>query len=95
MAAAEPKDEACKLCTRCDGRAPLSVEGAEAEEADALAAHVERLVQERDSGRRLSRSRLDPLEWEGILIWDMIVKAHERAHQARVAQLFEALLMTR
>jgi hypothetical protein len=92
MAAAEPREEACKLCTRCDGRAPLSVDGAEVEEAGALAAHIERLVQERDSGRRLSRSLLDPLEWEMIVVWDSLVKAYERAHQARVTQLFEALL---
>ena len=52
---------------------------------------VERLVQERDAGRQLELEALTDWEWDGVLVWDAHVKAHEIAHRQRVAWLFERM----
>ena len=66
----------------------ISVSG---DDVERLVNYVERLVSERASGRRLVLSELDPLIWEGIVIWDQSVAAHERAHQSRIADICEMI----
>ena len=81
-------------CARCRGNAPLecATEGKSDDEVTAMVANIERLARERDTCGSLDVSEIDAEEFECLLIWDAAVKAHERAHQARTAQLFEWLV---
>jgi hypothetical protein len=94
IAAAEPKIDVCKLCVRCEGRGPLSVDDStlEKEDAEYIADRIERLVQERRAGRRLSPAKLESDEWELLLIWDEAESQLQRLHEARIKALFEAVM---
>ncbi len=58
---------------------------------DDFVAHIERLVRERNSKLR-HLTGLSVLEWECILRWDAAVELYERAHQARLDQMFQIVM---
>jgi len=84
---APPKCQACELCPLQDTKPSHAKE-----EMEAALSHIERLARERGSGRRLNLSTLSSLEWELLLVWDEAHAAQQRAHQARVASMFEVLV---
>lgn len=57
----------------------------------ALLDQIEKLVNERNSGFGFPEDLTD-LEKELIVLWDRNVGANERAHQQRVAGMFEAMV---
>lgn len=86
----EEKLHACRACPLVDTK-PVQI-GDSRNETEAVVDRVERLARERDSGRKLSLDSIDALIWELLLVWDVNVAAYKRAHEQRVAALFEALL---
>jgi len=85
--AAPPKCQACELCPLLPTKPTR-----DNEEVDAALSRIERLARERDSKRVLDLSKLSSVEWELLLIWDEAHAAHQRAHQARVASMFQVLV---
>jgi hypothetical protein len=77
-----------KFCPTCPGDYAGEVAAEFRETVD----RVQRLVQERDSGYPTPLSALTPFEFEGIILWDETVAAHKRAHEERVATIFEYLM---
>ena len=63
----------------------------ERDAAWAVVAEIEQLVNERRAGRAVGLVELDPLTWELLTLWAATEAEFERAHQARMRQLFEAL----
>jgi hypothetical protein len=49
-------------------------------------------VRERDSRFPKRKCEYDTLEYEAMLLWDGAAEAYERAHKARVEQMFEMLV---
>src|SRR5205085_11428748 len=92
QSAAEPKEHACRACPLLPTKITRGT-GADADNDAEFIDNVQRLVMERSSGFGLSPSDISPLEAELIITWDATVAAYERAHQARVAALFETLLV--
>ena len=79
-------------CPTCEGRAPLAGGDAiESAEIEAVVSGIEYLVMQRRAGRRLSLAEQDPMEWRLLCEWAAAEDAYERAHQARVRVLVEAL----
>lgn len=74
----------CPSCPR-RGRAADEVE------ANSVVNQIERFVSERNSGFALPND-LTPTEKELMILWDQNVAAFERVHQARVAQIVEAMI---
>lgn len=83
---APPKCQACEGCPLKDTKPSVWND-----EGEAVVAAVERLARERRAGKPVLPSSVDALTWELLLVWDEAVAAHERAHQARITALVEAL----
>ncbi len=90
MSAAEPKIDACRTCSICDGHPPKT--DSETREIENTVSHIERLASERDSGMQIDLTQMSALEWEMLIVWDNFIEAEKRAQQVRVSLLFEALL---
>jgi hypothetical protein len=63
----------------------------ERDAVNAVVAHIEGLVVEQSAGRQPDLKDLTPLEWELLCLWHGHQAEFERAHQARMKQLFDAL----
>jgi hypothetical protein len=59
-------------------------------ETDGIVDVIEQLVHERDSGFSFPAD-LTQLEKELVMVWDEAMAAHHRAHEIRIAQMFEVL----
>jgi hypothetical protein len=64
----------------------------ESDDTEAIVDVIEELVRERNSGFGFPDD-LTELEKQLIMVWDETVRAYERAHQARVAQMFEVMMV--
>lgn len=89
-AAGATREEKLHACTACP-LLPTKITRA-GEHDEAIVDRVERLARERDSGRPLRLDAISELEWELLLVRDECEAAYSRAHEARIAMLFEALL---
>ena len=79
-------------CPGCPKRNNSTEDGGDPESASEqrLLDRAERLRRQRDSGRQV-HYLLEPLEWELLLVYDEQHDAFKRAHEMRVAQMFEIL----
>jgi hypothetical protein len=85
----EEKQQACITCPLL----PTKLTRTSAND-EAILDRVDRLARERDSSMRpVPLDRITELEWELLLVRDECEDAYKRAHEARVAALFEALLV--
>jgi hypothetical protein len=89
-AAGTTREEKLHACTTCP-LLPTKITRASRND-EALVDRVERIARERDSGRPLRLDLISELEWELLLVRDDCVDAYQRAHEARIAALYEALL---
>jgi len=88
--ASEPKIDACKSCTTCEGRGP--VEKREAGD-DAVVDHIRRLALEREACPHLFAKRgLVDWEVELLLVWRDARDQYELATNRKVGLLLEALI---
>lgn len=89
-----PGQEACEFYQAgADGFCPVcpKMYSAKAEEnlEDAVVNRIQRLIDERNSGKPLNLNELTSEEWELVILWDKIEAAYRRAHEARVTAIFE------
>jgi hypothetical protein len=89
-AAGTTREEKLHACTSCP-LLPTKITRA-SERDEAIIDRVERLARERDSGKPLDLRSFSELEWELLLVRDEAEDGYKRAHEARVAVLYEALL---
>ena len=92
--AAAPKEDACKACDRCEGRAPLPPGKEEFEGGAEFLDRIAHARRERDSGGGLDLAVLSPLEWSLVMLWDSIEEAHREAVEARTSAMLQAFLAT-
>lgn len=62
-----------------------------APETDSIVDVIEELVRERNSGFGFPDD-LTELEKQLVMIWDETVRAYDRAHEIRIAQMFQMLV---
>ena len=89
-AAGATREEKLHACTSCP-LLPTKITRT-SENDNAIVDRIERLARERDSGRPLRFDRMRELEWELLLVHDECKASYARAHEARIAWLFEALV---
>jgi hypothetical protein len=90
--ASEPKLDACRTCTICEGRGP-TISGRSRD--DEVVDHVQRLARERDTFPAMfAARRLKHCEFELLMVWDDARDMQELVHKRKLGVMFEMLLRT-
>jgi hypothetical protein len=86
----EDKEKLVKTCPLCRGRGPFV--GVEDTHNEMLLDRLERVVDERSSGRPVCLKEMEPDLWELLILWDRFELEFRLAHEKRMAALYETLL---